>query len=231
MRASEKSSNSQLQHEKSSTFSHLGLINEVQSSIPSRMKRFSSLDAKTDGSLRVKRHTVVFTGQQKNSGSNEAAEEEEVISSNHITIHECDDLDSGIELAETPKTFEDGDQATVDDLKELNLGTNEEPRPIYVSSSLTPEEEKQYMELLSEYKDVFAWSYKEIPRLDRKVAVRRLSIKRGISPKKQPQRHFRPELVPKIEKEVNKLIEAAFIPEVKNLTWIANIMPVRKKHG
>ena len=120
------------------------------------MKRFSSLDVKTDGSLRVKRRTVIFTGQQKNSDSNKEAKEEEVVSSNHITIHECDHSDSEIELAETPKTFEDGGQATVDDLKELNLGTNEEPHPIYVSSSLTLEEEKQYLELLSEYKDVFA---------------------------------------------------------------------------
>jgi len=85
------------------------------------MKRFSTLDVKTDGSLRVKRRTVVFTGQRKNSGSNEEAEKEEVVSSNHITIHECDDSDSEIELAKTAETFEDGGQATVDDLKELNL--------------------------------------------------------------------------------------------------------------
>jgi len=120
----------------------LGVINEVQSSTPSRMKHFSSLDVKTDGSLRVKRRTVVFTGQRKISSSNKEAEKEEVVSSNHITIHECDNLDSEIQLEETPKTFEDRGQATVDDLKELNLGTNEEPRPIYVSSSLTLEEEK-----------------------------------------------------------------------------------------
>jgi len=35
-------------------------------------------------------------------------EEEEVVSSNHITIHECDNSDLKIELAETPETFEDG---------------------------------------------------------------------------------------------------------------------------
>jgi len=229
--ASEKSSSSQLQHEKSSAFNRLGVINEVQSSIPSRMKRFSSLDVKTNGSLRVKRRTVVFTGQRKNSSSNKEAEEEEVVSSTHITIHECDDSDSEIELAETPKTFEDGGQAIVDDLKQLNLGTNEEPRPIYVSSALTLEEEKQYLELLSEFKDVFAWSYKEMPGLDPKVAVHRLSVKKSISPKKQPQRRFLPELVSEIEKEVNKLIEAGFIREVKYPTWIANIVPVRKKNG
>jgi len=42
--------------------------------------------------------------------------------------------------------------------------------------------------------------------LDPKVAVHRLSIKKCVSPKKQPQRCFRPKLVPEIEKEVNKLI-------------------------
>jgi len=106
------------------------------------MKRFSSLDVKTDDSLRVKRHTVVSTGQRENSDSNEEADEEEVVSSNHITIHEYNDSDSEIELAETPETFDDVGQATVDDLKELNLGANEEPCPIYVSSLLTLEEEK-----------------------------------------------------------------------------------------
>ena len=78
------------------------------------MKRFSSLDVKTDGSLRVKRRTVIFTCQQKNSNSSNEAEEEEVVSSNHITTHECDDSDLEIELAETPETLEDGGQATVE---------------------------------------------------------------------------------------------------------------------
>jgi len=42
-------------------------------------------------------------------------------------------------VAETPRTLKDGGQDTVDDLKELNLGTNKGLRPIYVSSLLTPE--------------------------------------------------------------------------------------------
>jgi len=47
------------------------------------------------------------------------------------------------------------DALRLDDLKELNLRTNEEPLPIYVHSSLTPKEEKQYFELPS---NVFAQS-------------------------------------------------------------------------
>jgi len=77
---------------------------------------------------------------------------------------------------------------------------------------------------------VFSWSYKEMPGLDPKVVVHHLSIEKGISPEKQPQRHFHPELVPEIKKEVNKLIKAGFIHKVKYPTWIANIVPVRKKN-
>ena len=36
--------------------------------------------------------------------------------------------------------------------------------------------------------------------------------------------------MPEIEKEVNKLIKAGFIYELKYPTWITNIVPVRKKN-
>jgi len=77
------------------------------------------------------------------------------------------------------------------------------------------EEEKQYFHLLYEYRDVFAWSYKEMLTLDPKVAVHNLAITKGVSPKKQPQRCFRPQLIPDIEQELNKFINVGFIHEVK----------------
>ena len=70
-----------------------------------------------------------------------------------------------------------------------------------------------------------------MPGLDPKVAVHRLSIRKGVSPKKQSQRRFHPELIPKIEKEVNKLIESSFICKVKFPTWIANIVLVTKRNS
>ncbi|KAA0064145.1 hypothetical protein E5676_scaffold2030G00030 [Cucumis melo var. makuwa] len=87
------------------------------------------------------------------------------------------------------------------------------------------------MSLLTKYRNIFAWSYKEIPRLNQNVAVHHLTIKPGYLLIKQAQRHFRPKLIPQIEVEVNKLIEEGFIHEVKYPTWIANVVPVRKKNG
>ena len=80
-----------------------------------------------------------------------------------------------------------------------------------------------------EYKDVFAWTYKEMPCLDPIVAVHRLAIKQGVGPIKQAQRCFRPKLLPQIEAEVNKLEQAGFIREVQFPKWIANIVLVKRK--
>ena len=48
---------------------------------------------------------------------------------------------------------------------------------------------------------------------------------------KYAQKQFRPELVLQIEMKIGKLIEVGFIREVKYMTWIANIILVKKKNG
>ncbi|KAA0065385.1 uncharacterized protein E6C27_scaffold17G00500 [Cucumis melo var. makuwa] len=147
----------------------------------------------------VKRHDVILTNPEKEDSKQGKGE----ISCHHITILEELEIETPEEDAEdASQSLEDGGQSTVDELKEVNLGTIEEPRPTFICASLSSEEEDKYMSLLTKYKDIFAWSYKEMPGLD-----------------------------PKIEVEVNKLIEAEFIREVKYPTWIANIVPVRKKNG
>ena len=84
----------------------------------------------------------------------------------------------------------------VDDLKELNLGTSEEPKPICVSALLSAEEIEEYYQLLLEYKDVFAWTYKEMLGLDPIIIVHHLAVKPGTRPIKQTQRRYRSELIP-----------------------------------
>jgi len=60
-------------------------------------------------------------------------------------MHECDNSNSKIQLAETPKTLEERGEVVVDNLMELNLRTNEEPRHIYMSSLRTAKEEKRVL--------------------------------------------------------------------------------------
>ncbi|XP_019229834.1 PREDICTED: uncharacterized protein LOC109210816 [Nicotiana attenuata] len=200
--------------------------------------------------LKAKTHTIVHTKEREE-------DEESVGSSYHITIHDEQNVSSYAEVEEkcldirvchhiyfndgdpqededakdAPPELEEGVKTTVVALKEVNLGVVEDLKPTYVGASLTNDEEGKYIELLKEFKDVFAWSYKEMPCLDHKVVVHHLAVRRSARPVKQAQRRFRPELVPLIETKVNKLIEAGFVREVKYLTWISSIVPVRKKNG
>src|ERR1051325_9429933 len=210
------------------TVSGASKANDVHSTVPSRMKRKLAVSINTEGSLKVKCHNIVITKPEGNT----LEDEENVSNCYHVLVQEVkESLEQEDDADEAPLALEDGSQSTIDELKEINLGTLEEPRPTFISMQLTNEEEEEYVNLLIEYKDIFAWSYKEMSGLDPKIAAHRLAIKSGYKPIKQAQRRFRPELIPQIEEEVNKLIDAGFIREVKYPTWIANIVPVRKKNG
>ncbi|KAM1206144.1 hypothetical protein FF1_006824 [Malus domestica] len=187
---------------------------DVRSSIPSRMKRQAILEVNTVGSLKVKRRTIIHTGQSSCQLAREVNTEEEAQDVFHITIQEGEEDESLEEdVIAAPSQLEDGGQATVDDLKELNLGTSEEPKPIFVSALLSADEIEKYYQLLLEFKDVFAWTYKEMPGLDPIITVHHLAVKPGTRPIKQTQRRYRSELIPQIEAEIDKLIEAGFIRE------------------
>jgi len=70
------------------------------------MKRISTLDIKTDGSLKVKRCILVITSCEGSSNSNEKIEGGGQASFYLVTIREADNLENETESAEAPKTFE-----------------------------------------------------------------------------------------------------------------------------
>ena len=57
--------------DRNSVFSRLGEVIKVQSFVPSRMKHISTLDVMIDGSLKVKRCTLVITNYEASSNSKE----------------------------------------------------------------------------------------------------------------------------------------------------------------
>ncbi|KAH0634868.1 hypothetical protein KY284_037654 [Solanum tuberosum] len=58
--------------------------------------------------------------------------------------------DTNVDVQEAPPQLEDVVQSTIDDLKELNHGTLEDPRPTFISGLLTPQEDRRYFKLLVE---------------------------------------------------------------------------------
>ena len=56
-----------------------------------------------------------------------------------------------------------------------------------------------------------------------------LNVDPKANPVKQLARKYRLDIEEKIKAEVNKLLKAEFIEEIKCLEWLANIVPMKKK--
>lgn len=100
---------------------------------------------------------------------------------------------------------------TKEKLQEVNLGTEVQPRPIFLSDDLSNEELKQYVVLVGEYLDVFAWSYAKMSVLDLVVVMHSVSIHPGSKPIKQGKKRCHTEVMQKIKAEVQKLNDIGFI--------------------
>lgn len=117
-----------------------------------------------------------------------------------------------------------------DSLEEENLGVNVF-KPVCISSTLSNEMKSKLISLLFSYMDCFAWSYDEMPGIDRSLIEHELPIKPGYKPVKQPSRRMSNEVTLLVKEEIEKLLKAKFIKPTRYVEWLSNIVPVMKKNG
>ena len=53
-----------------------------------------------------------------------------------------------------------------EETKSINLGTDDEPKMVQIGNTLTSSEKDALVTLLKEFKEVFAWSYKDMLRIN-----------------------------------------------------------------
>ena len=114
---------------------------------------------------------------------------------------------------------------------ECNIGTPEEPRFVKLSSILTREQKAEYTEFLREFADVFAWTYKYLKTYETSIIEHKIPLKEEAKPFRQKLRQINPMLLPIMEKEVKKMLDAQIIVPLRYSEWVANLVPVRKKSG
>ena len=85
------------------------------------------------------------------------------------------------------------------------------------------------LKLLTEYKDVIAWSYEELKTYDPEIITHDIPLKLDAKPFRQRQRPVNSLIEPLIMKEFKKLLDARIIFPIFHSTWVANLVPVRKK--
>jgi ribonuclease HI len=117
------------------------------------------------------------------------------------------------------------------EVTDCNLGTAANPKHVKLSKFLSAKYRAKYEELLKEFIDVFAWKYEDLRTFDETIIQHKIPLKENVKPFKQKLRQINPLLLPIMEKEVKKLLDAKIIVPLRYSDWIENMVPVRKKNG
>jgi hypothetical protein len=129
-----------------------------------------------------------------------------------------------------PDAFEEGNLANISPTIKIDIsvktGVVEE---IIVGAACTPEEIIAYKALFQEFRDIFAWSYTEMPDISPSIVEHRIDTWPDITPVRQKQRPLHPAKASAIKAKVDKLRTAGFIYPISYTSWVSNPVPVDKK--
>lgn len=132
-------------------------------------------------------------------------------------------------ITEVDPREDKGRPSPVEDLKEVELDGPE--KLVRIGAKLTVEVERELINLLRRYKELFAWSPSDMPGISTEVISHELKIDPSIRPIAQKRRPMGPEKMAAIRQEVGKLLEAGFIKEIRFQTWVANPVLIKKSNG
>ncbi|XP_074336976.1 uncharacterized protein LOC141674152 [Apium graveolens] len=116
-------------------------------------------------------------------------------------------------------------------MKTILINESDTSKKIKIGSGLETNFRKDLVALLQGYSDIFAWTPRDMPGLDESIAMYSLDVNLERKPVKQKRRNFSPERQKAIDEEIEKLLKAGIICEVKYPEWLANIVMVKKANG
>ncbi|RDY14344.1 Retrovirus-related Pol polyprotein from transposon 17.6, partial [Mucuna pruriens] len=122
-------------------------------------------------------------------------------------------------------------QPLTKELENVNLGDERNKKEVRIGNQMSPESRRTLVELLMEFSDIFAWSYRDMPGLDRNIVEHRLHMLLGSVPVRQQLRRMKPDVALRIKEEVEKQWDVGFLAVSNYPQWVANIVPVPKKDG
>ncbi|XP_070055610.1 uncharacterized protein [Nicotiana tomentosiformis] len=135
------------------------------------------------------------------------------------------------EVSRELKHFEENPKPNLNETEAINLGEQNNVRETKISVHLEPQIKEEIIKTLFAYKDVFAWSYDDMPSLSTDLVVHKLPTDPTFPPVKQKLRKFKIDMSVKIKEEITKQLEAKVIRVTQYPIWLANVVPVPKKDG
>jgi hypothetical protein len=113
---------------------------------------------------------------------------------------------------------------------EVNIGTEEVPKLIKIRKGTSEKERKELISLVSEYRDVFAFTYDELKAYKDDLFQHTIPLKEDTKPFQQKLKRINPKLTPLIQAELKKMLDDGIISPTRHSSWCSNLVVVRKKN-
>ncbi len=85
--------------------------------------------------------------------------------------------------------------------------------------------------MFKEFKDVFAWTYKDLKRIPSELTQHRIELDTTIPLAHQVRYRLNPNYAAIVKQNIDKSLVDGFIEYVKETTWLSSIVIVPKKNG
>ncbi|XP_069151790.1 uncharacterized protein [Solanum lycopersicum] len=144
---------------------------------------------------------------------------------------EYDDEEDFREINRKLEQFEYKPKPNISETETINLRNSEDVKETKISLHINQEIREAIIQLLFEYKDVFAWTYDDMLGLSVYLVVHKLPVYPDFPPIQQKRRKLKPSVSVKIKKEMMKQLNAKVIQVICYTTWLANVVPVPKMDG
>jgi hypothetical protein len=119
----------------------------------------------------------------------------------------------------------------IEDTREVNIGTSENPKLVHIAASLSQDQADLLFEVLRENIGRFAWSYQDMPGLDPNLVVHHLAVDPKVKPVRQKLRKMHPKVALLVKAELERMLAAKVIRPIDYSEWISNMVPVTNPSG
>ena len=108
----------------------------------------------------------------------------------------------------------------------INVRSGDDPKWISIGKTCSPEEKDKLKSLLTNFKDVFAWSYDDLKNFGNGEYRNYIPLKPEATPFRKKLRNYNLKVSEVVLKEVENMIKARTIYPIHHSTWVANIVLV-----
>ena len=109
----------------------------------------------------------------------------------------------------------EGSKPNIEETEVVNLADEGENEKLIKIGVKFPKDLKlEHIALPKEFREIFAWSYQDIPELDTEIIVHRIPVKPKCLPMRQALRRMKSKIILKIKEEVEKQLKVGFLTAI-----------------